>query len=208
MPSGSPDTGCRLDLLDIDGTPVGVDLAGTMTGATGGKPLKVTLCGLSADGIFSTAATTCCGPRRGGHRLDLDSLVCSPPQERPQVTPLVASPETGPTVKVDGQGRTSFDLSVTGATKGQPFWLVLGQSNNSGWTASVDGHDLGKPQLVDGYANGWLIDPGAGNVAVALRWTPQRNVWIALAVSLVGVLLCLFLAIRRPRATRLAVEDP
>jgi hypothetical protein len=212
VPSGSFDTGCRLDLLDIDGTPVGVDLAGTMTDATGGKPLKVSLCGLSADGIFLDSGDHVLRATKGVDTgLDLDSLVMQSSRgggAPAQVTPLAATPEAKPTVKVDGQGRTSFDLTVTGATKGQPFWLVLGQSNNSGWTASVDGHDLGKPQLVDGYANGWLIDPGAGNVAVALRWTPQRKVWIALAVSLVGVLLCLFLAIRRPRAAALAVEDP
>ena len=74
-----------------------------------------------------------------------------------------------------------------GATKDQPFWLVLGQSDNSGWTASVDGHDIGRPQLVDGYANGWLINPAAGDVKISLRWTPQRNVWIALGLRIFGI---------------------
>jgi hypothetical protein len=41
-----------------------------------------------------------------------------------------------------------------------------------------------------------------------LRWTPQRNVWIALALSALGVVLCLVLAIRRPRSPALTVEDP
>ncbi len=49
-----------------------------------------------------------------------------------QVGPLNPSPAAAPQVKVDDQGRTSFDLSVSGATKGQPFWLVLGQSDNRG----------------------------------------------------------------------------
>jgi hypothetical protein len=42
----------------------------------------------------------------------------------------------------------------------------------------------------------------------ALRWTPQRNVWIALALSALGAVLCLVLAIRRPRSRALTVEDP
>ena len=36
-----------------------------------------------------------------------------------------------------------------------PAWLVLGESYNSGWRAACDGRDLGEPEVVDGYANGW-----------------------------------------------------
>jgi arabinofuranan 3-O-arabinosyltransferase len=212
VPSGTFDTGCRTDLLQVDGAPVGVDISGTVADATSGKPLQVSLCGLSADGVFLDSGDHVLRAAKGlDTGIDLDSLVLqsSAGGGAPgQVTPLDPNPAPGPAVKVDGQGRTSFDLSVSGATKGQPFWLVLGQSNNAGWTASVDGHDLGKPQLVDGYANGWLIDPGASAVKVALRWTPQRDVWIALALSAIGTLLCLVLAIRRPRAVALHVRDP
>ena len=118
-----------------------------------------------ADGVFLDSGDHVLRATKGVDTgLDLDSLVHAVVGGRQRAdagrAARIRHRPAGPTVKVDGQGRTSFDLSVTGATKGQPFWLVLGQSNNSGWTASVDGHDLGKPQLVDGYANGWLIDPG------------------------------------------------
>ncbi len=212
VPSGSFDTGCRNDLLDIGDTPVGVDISGTVADATSRKPLHVSLCGLSADGVFLDSGNHVLRAAKGVDTgIDLDSLVMQSSaggSAPPQVTPLDPTSAPGPAVKVDGQGRTSFDLSVSGATKGQPFWLVLGQSDNSGWTASVDGHDVGKPQLVDGYANGWLIDPGASDVKVALRWTPQRNVWIGLALSALGAVLCLALAIRRPRSRALTIEDP
>jgi hypothetical protein len=56
------------------------------------------------------------------------------------------------------------------------------------------GHDLGPPQLVDGYANGWLVTPpsaGAAGFDVVFEWTPQRQVWAAIWLSLLGALLCL-----------------
>ena len=35
--------------------------------------------------------------------------------------------------------------------------------------------NLGKPQLVDGYANGWLITPKSSDLEVSLDWTPQNT---------------------------------
>jgi arabinofuranan 3-O-arabinosyltransferase len=212
VPSGVFDTGCRIDLLDIDGAPVGVDITGMVADATSGKPLQIRLCSLSADGIFLDGGDHGLRAAKGlDTGLDLDSLVLQSAaggSAPPQVGPIEPAPVAGPAVRVDSSGRTDFDLSVTGASPGQPFWLVLGQSNNSGWTAKADGRDLGPPQVVSGYANGWLIDPTTSEVSVALQWTPQRNVWIALVLSALGALLCLVLAIRRPRATALTVDDP
>ena len=94
---------------------------------------------------------------------------------------------------------TKLELSVSGARKGTPFWLVLGESDNAGWEATVAGKDVGGSTLVDGYANGWKVHPTSGNFDVTLRWTPQRNVWIALGISAVALLVCLFLALRRRR---------
>ena len=77
---------------------------------------------------------------------------------------------------------------------------MLGQSLSRGWTATVDGKDLGRPTLVDGYANGWRITPTSSAFTVELRWTPQRLVWIALVVSAVSVLASLvLLAVTRRR---------
>jgi hypothetical protein len=71
--------------------------------------------------------------------------------------------------------------------------VVLGQSWNLGWHATVGGHDLGPPQLVDGYANGWQLPAGKGTVVVHLEWTPQRVVWGAIAASVAAILLALLL---------------
>ena len=47
-------------------------------------------------------------------------------------------------------------------------------------------------RLVDGYANGWLVDPTTDeSFDVVLEWAPQRSVWAGLAVSVAAVLGCL-----------------
>jgi len=91
-------------------------------------------------------------------------------------------------------GRTKLQVSVSGATA--PFWLVLGESQNAGWKATVKGvGSLGGSQVVDGFANGWRIDPkGHPSLVVDLEWVPQRKVWDAIALSLFGVGLCCALA--------------
>jgi arabinofuranan 3-O-arabinosyltransferase len=78
--------------------------------------------------------------------------------------------------------------------------LVLGQSDNAGWEATVDGTNVGGSTLVDGYANGWLVHPPSGSFHVTLRWTPQQKVWIAIGMSAFALVLCLVLALRRRRS--------
>jgi len=124
-----------------------------------------------------------------GARGELPGSVTRPP----------AAPAATPRVRVTSTGSTKIELAVSGARRGTPFWLVLGQSSNAGWEATVAGKDVGGSTLVDGYANGWLVHPTAGAFSVTLRWTPQRTVWIALGVSALAFLLCLFLALRRGR---------
>ena len=88
----------------------------------------------------------------------------------------------------------------------EPFWFVLGQSRSSGWELSVDGGTAGPPTLVDGYANGWLVTPDApGRVVVSLTWTPQRQVWLAMGVSAVAIVLSALILLRTARAGPLAL---
>jgi arabinofuranan 3-O-arabinosyltransferase len=83
---------------------------------------------------------------------------------------------------------------VTGAST--PFWLVLGESQNAGWRAEVSGvGSLGGSKLVDGFANGWRIDPaGRQTLTVDLEWMPQRRVRLAIFLSILGALLCCAIA--------------
>ena len=111
----------------------------------------------------------------------------------------VAAKAATPTVKVTSNGRTKIEVHVTGAEPGTPFWMVLGESNNAGWQATVAGKDVGGSTLVNGYANGWLVTPTTRSFDITLKWTPQNRVWISIVISVVVVLLCLFLAFRRRR---------
>jgi hypothetical protein len=93
---------------------------------------------------------------------------------------------------------------------GEPFWLVLGQSLSPGWKATMDGESLGEARLVNGYANGWLVDPGQpGTYSIALRWTPQNVVWVAFALSVLGIIVCLgIVLVTRRREVPVVADDP
>ncbi len=215
MPAQLPAV-CRDDLLTLDGTSLPVTLGGSTADAVAGRPLDLAPCRATpaaggvdlqrGDHVVRSAA----GTRRG---IDVDGLVLGsqaggttmllgPRGDLPSsVTQVATTAGARPRVKVTGKSSTKIDLTVSGASRGTPFWLVLGQSDNAGWEATVDGKDVGGSTLVDGYANGWLVHPPSGSFHVTLRWTPQRNVWIALGVSALALVLCLVLAFRRRRSS-------
>jgi hypothetical protein len=86
---------------------------------------------------------------------------------------------------------------------------VLGQSINNGWKAvatpgpgaPAGAHPvtLGRPELIDSFANGWPVTQadlaalGGSSFTVELTWTPQSRVWVALLLSGATLLLCLVL---------------
>jgi len=178
---------CRDDLVTVDGEPLGVRVVGP-----------------TADARRGLAVEACAGPvplEAGSHTLraiagldsgiDLDRLVLTSDEAG---APAPVAPRGGheapaAEISVETSRADTIDLRVT--TDGQPFWLVLGQSANRGWTANGRGAELGDRMLVDGYANGWLVTPDrAGELQITLRWRPQRAVWVGLSVSLSAVVAC------------------
>jgi hypothetical protein len=214
---------CRGDLLSVDGAPLWVQVTGTTADALDRKALTISLCGPDAHGVSL-------GP--GDHTLrsadghiaayDVDQLVLdSAPGGGPMplASPtMLAAPVVAPSpaVAVDLSTATAMHLTVQGVatTPGTtPFDLILGESINRGWTATVvGGPSLGRPVLIDAFANGWRIDPAAlapwvhgGQLDVAVVWTPQKTVNIAVLVSAAAIIGCLVLAVwpvRRRRRTR------
>jgi hypothetical protein len=230
VPQQMPNT-CRADLVSFDGDPHGVRLTGSTASAVEGGVLPVEPCDPSGSGA-ATALTL----DTGDHRVvtargvetgvDVDGLVLGSNADGEPLTlgaggalAAVRTPAAGdaadgeaPRVEVVRNGRTKTELRVHGADPGSPFWLVLGESNNAGWQASVDrangtivsGPGHGRSELVDGYANGWLVVPASSTFGVTLEWTPQETVWIALAISAAALVGCLLLAVvgRRRRRRR------
>ncbi len=192
---------CREGVLDIDGTPLAVRVSGSTADALAGRPLSFEACDAAAP---DNAAASIAVPLSAGTHtltsgsgsatgLDVDQVVLSAPGA--PLPDMERSSTTTPTVELDTADPVSFEATVTGAT--DPFWLVLGQSHSEGWEATAGGKDLGPPILVDGYANGWYVDPAevGTDFTVTMTWTPQRWVWTGLALTALGALACLVIII-------------
>ncbi len=117
-------------------------------------------------------------------------------------TPVPAA--TGHVITPGAFGRgshTGVRVSVSG-----PSWLVLGEGYDRGWRASCDGHSLGTPVPIDGYANGWKIGPSCHNVS--FTFSPNRLALIGYVVSGVAGLVCLALLAWPLRRRRVARRPP
>ncbi len=214
---------CRDNLLSIDSKPIWISVSGsTQTALARTNPLNVSLCGPDAFGIELGAGTHTLTSAYGDtlvnnqlstgfdlDRLALDSAAGGGPAV-PASPSAIAPPPPQPTtgVHVTSKTATTMQLRVSKATA--PFDLILGQSVNSGWTASVKGvGGLGQPVLIDGFANGWTVTGAdlakvgpSGSFDVTLRWTPQTRVNVALIVSALTILLCLLLSYLPERLRR------
>lgn len=176
--------GCDESLLRIDGRGVSV---------------RVTRAG---DGSLTVAGCEPLVLEPGSHRITtarrgpvtVDQIVLAAPGADPD-----AGSRSVPELEVESEGRRHLDARVRATT--DPFWLILAESQNDGWSLDVDGGDVVSTAMVDGYANGWLVEPHRAQVDVTLRWEPQRIVWAGMAVSVVTVLagLAVLLLGRRPR---------
>ncbi|MHB1487863.1 MAG: alpha-(1-_3)-arabinofuranosyltransferase domain-containing protein [Acidimicrobiales bacterium] len=197
---------CRSDLLSIDGSPIDISVSGSSTqaldnGSLGGGGLAITGCGNSAHGITLSAGShvlrtslrlpsgiqvdrIALSSKRGGGALS------TRPNGQVPTNPVAAAPA----VTVTHQDSTHVTAHVAG--NGQGFWMVLGQSQNRGWQASLSGRSLGPSQLIDGYANGWYVPPGTinGPATIQIRWAPQRVIWAALVASAAALVLSVILA--------------
>jgi hypothetical protein len=222
VPAALPDV-CRSDLLTIDGHTVPVRVAGVAQHASQIDALSVTPCDPRDPHHVPTLTL---GPGahvirtseglRTGVQLDRVVLASAAGGRRPlpvrdgRVISLGSALPSAPTVTMVHNGATRLRVHVNGANA--PFWLVLGESQSSGWKATIaNGGTVGVSHLVDGYANGWLVHPTHPSFDVVLQWTPQRQVWAALWISALAALLCLAIvgwAMLRKRSPIVATDEP
>jgi len=209
---------CRSDLLTVDGSPVPITVTGPTESAQSLGALEVKGCGSAANGITLGPGPHVVQTQPGfppGVDVDIDSLVLdsAPGGSALATTPSgrVQPTQSGPAPRLTVVHFSATSAKVLVHDPKVPFWLVLGESTNAGWHATTaSGMDLGAPQLIDGYANGWLVTPSrAGtDMVIMLQWTPQRLVWIALVVSGTAIVLCIALAAVAPRRRRPRRGDP
>jgi arabinofuranan 3-O-arabinosyltransferase len=154
-----------------------------------GGPLRVRSCGPS----LALAA--------GAQRVTTASALLRPLVLRLRSDAPAGLPAAGGGGRVVDPGR--FGASAVDGVRVQvagPAWLVLAEGYDRGWRASCDGRDLGAPQHVDGYANGWPVRPGCRDVRFAfapdvpVRWT------MLLSGLACAALLALLMLRRRPLA--------
>ncbi|WP_195210226.1 alpha-(1-_3)-arabinofuranosyltransferase domain-containing protein [Actinomarinicola tropica] len=196
------DESCRADLLSIDGTPVPLRVVGTAADAVDRAGLDVELCG---DPVTLAAGEHVVRTAPGADTaIDLDRVVLE--LAGPAASAAVPAPDAPATVEWTRPSATAIDATVV-PEGDEPFWLVVSESWNEGWTATADGEDLGEPAIHDAFGMGWVIEPGDGPIDVELRWAPQRTVDIGLAASALAAVACLALVVfgrRRPQPPRAA----
>ena len=184
--AGALRAACGSARLRVGGRSVPLRPRGTVAQLEEGQALPARSCGgetRMGAGVQTVRALR--GPFSVDH-LRLRSAAPSPP---PQAG-------GGRVLRTGHMGRsdwTGVEVDLEG-----PSWLVLGQGYNKGWRAECDGRSLGKPEVVDGFANGWRAPAGCRRVAFS--FAPQRAANLSYAISLLAVVvLAAYVALGRRR---------
>jgi len=206
LPKNMPSV-CQNNLISLMGPngnviPIWVKILGTTQNAMEGKELRFVGCGPDKNGLILKPGNyflTTGDYQSTGFDIDQINLDSLPGGKANLSVDGFSSPivSGAPTVSIKSTeiNPTKYQIKVTQATK--PFWLVFGQSFDTGWRATLNGKALGAPTLIDGYANGWLISPKQASFEITISFYPQQYVNLALIISFLTVLACL-LGLLRP----------
>ncbi|NNN22132.1 MAG: DUF3367 domain-containing protein [Acidimicrobiales bacterium] len=215
VPTNLP-TSCNSNLLTVNGVPVSVELKGTTTQASSGGEIPFIGCGNSNTGVSmgpGDAIVEGNPPTNTGINLDSVTLDSAPgggigtivsPGE---IAPAPSPKETALGTMLNSTA-TSYNAKIV--SNGQPFWLVLGESQDKGWSATLsNGQVLGQSTLIDGYANGWLVKPPPGKqtLYVHFYFAPQSYVWLSLILGAIFVALCLVILLFTRRSRHVSAYD-
>jgi arabinofuranan 3-O-arabinosyltransferase len=180
-----PADACRNDVVSVDNAPVPVRMEG-------GTPTETEASDRTSVGFIA------CEPvelEPGWHRLDnalgvgVDTVL------------MATGPSTEPAI-VDAAHtltRSGGDVSVRGDA-GTRSSIVIGESYDSNWRGRIGRHDLGRPIALD-TQTAWAL-PAEGRFTLTADFGPERVYMAALAVTALGIVLCLVLALCPDRVRR------
>jgi arabinofuranan 3-O-arabinosyltransferase len=195
--SGGLRAPCGSAAISADGRTLGLRVTGEVAAFDAGAPL-------AADGCAPLQLPSSRFDVRGLPR----ALVVDHLKLASKAPSGIVVPGSGGSVARQGTGgdgrRDGVRVNIDG-----PSWLVLGESYDKGWRAHCNGHDLGAPVPIEGYANGWLVDRGCSSVD--FRFAPNNTLRLAYLISIFGIpfLLVAVLRRRRPGYTSLEpLRDP
>jgi arabinofuranan 3-O-arabinosyltransferase len=182
------DTGCRDDLVSVEGEAVPVRVTGTVAAAFAGDALDAATCRGPVTLSAGTVEITGQQHRRSG--LQVDRIVLAPPDGAIASVPRPTAAD-GPRATVVDSSRLRRTLTVDRCPDG--CWLILGEGYHPSWAAATAAGSLGPSQVVAGGFNGWWIPPHDGTVTVWVGWTAQPRLNAAIAVSLAATFVALVL---------------
>ena len=187
-------SGCGAVSVSVAGRDVALRVTGTIGDLDAGLPLAASAC---AGPVTMAAGAQTIGSLPGTFSVDLLRL------RSPAPAPLAAAAATGRIISPGRLGTST--VSEVRLDLQRPTWLVLGESFDSAWQATCDGRSLGAPQVIDGYANGWIAPAGCRTAAFVFG--AQSSVDLSYVISgLAAVVLALLLIATRP--PRAAIPDP
>jgi arabinofuranan 3-O-arabinosyltransferase len=180
QPTATTLPACRADLVAVDGQPLAVTVdTDVMTKLLARQAVEVQPC--DAANVHLTAGahrlTSAAGAATG---IDVDRIVLTDARPAVEAAPI-------PTVVVQ-RSRTTRTATVTNCPTG--CWLILGEGYNDGWRAASVSTQLGAPRQISGGFNGWWLAGSDAPVVVTMTWTPQRTMWIGMALAALAVLAC------------------
>jgi hypothetical protein len=201
LPAADPAaaSGCGIGVLAVDGSGVPVRVAADDPVAALDQPaVPIEGCEpvLLADGEHTVDSL---------NQARIDQIVLATDGALPEPVEATAT----------GTASARGPASLTVAVDGEGEVLVLsGQSHDTGWGAEVvGGSGLGPPIEIDGQS-GWRVPADGDARRVDLAFGPQDTYRAALFVSLLGVAVCLVLALaptlrrhRRPTPAAVRPED-
>ncbi len=180
----------------LDGSPLSLQLQGTAGDLLRGASLPVVTCQSQPLAMAEGSHDLRVG---GAIQPDVLALSSDPAGSSGETggasdaAPVPATPAVSDTHSADGR----FTISIQGASA--PYYLSIGQNYTPRWRASIDGHDLGPPIVLDGYSAGWYVTR-RGSYTVQVTYGPQQL--YSLALLFTGASLTIaggILAVRRRR---------